>query len=69
MVHVTAHARLAVWEMTRGEYSGFFWIGLLGLTAGLLAPLIGALAAIAALTGSLLYEHSYVQSGQAVPLA
>ena len=31
MVHVTAHARLAAWEMTRGGYAAFFWLAMLGL--------------------------------------
>jgi Ni/Fe-hydrogenase subunit HybB-like protein len=69
MVHVTAHARLAVWEMTRGRYSGFFWLGVLGLLAGVSAPWFGLIPALAALAGLLLYEHAYVQSAQAVPIA
>jgi Fe-S-cluster-containing dehydrogenase component len=69
MVHVTAHARLAVWEMTRGTYGGFFWSGVVGLAIGVAAPWIGILAAVPAIVGLLLYEHAYVQSAQAVPLA
>jgi formate-dependent nitrite reductase membrane component NrfD len=69
MVHVTAHSRLGVWEMVRGRYAAFFWVGVLLLVGGVLSPWIGGLAALAALLGLLLYEHSYVQAAQAVPLA
>jgi Fe-S-cluster-containing dehydrogenase component/formate-dependent nitrite reductase membrane component NrfD len=69
LVHVTAHARQATYEMTRGRYRHFFFLGLflLALAGGygqmqmLLTP--------AALIGMLLYEHAFVQSGQSVPLA
>jgi Fe-S-cluster-containing dehydrogenase component/formate-dependent nitrite reductase membrane component NrfD len=67
--HVTAHARLAAWEMTRGKYRRFFWasVGLTGL--GLFAPSLGVVAALAALVGLLAYEHAHVQAAQSVPLA
>jgi Fe-S-cluster-containing dehydrogenase component/formate-dependent nitrite reductase membrane component NrfD len=67
--HVTAHARLAAWEMTRGTYRRFFWssCGLLALSV--LTPYLGALAALAALLGLLAYEHAHVQAAQKVPLA
>ncbi|PYS49617.1 MAG: ferredoxin [Acidobacteria bacterium] len=79
LTHPTAHARLAVHEMTKGRYSAFFWVSLaLMLLAGL-APwfallmnfdfLIGLTASLLALVGLLLYEHAYVQAGQSVPLA
>lgn len=70
LTHPTAHARVAVHEMTRGRYRLFFTLGILLSLAGLLAPWLGA-AAVAplALVGLLLYEHAYVQAGQAVPLA
>ena len=68
MTHATAHARLAVWEMARGRYRTFFWIGVLALLAGLLAPITGWISGIP-LLGLLCYEHAYVQSAQAVPLA
>jgi formate-dependent nitrite reductase membrane component NrfD/ferredoxin len=29
LVHATAHARLAIWEMTHGRYRKFFWLGTL----------------------------------------
>jgi Fe-S-cluster-containing dehydrogenase component/formate-dependent nitrite reductase membrane component NrfD len=69
MVHVTAHSRLAVWEMTRGRYAGYFWGGVLLLAVGAATPWLGPAGALAALIGLLLYEHSYVQAAQAVPLA
>ena len=69
LTHPTAHARLAVWEMTRNRYRVFFWVGV-GLTlAGCLAPLLGPVAVPFALAGLLFYEHAYVQAGQSVPLA
>jgi Fe-S-cluster-containing dehydrogenase component/formate-dependent nitrite reductase membrane component NrfD len=69
MVHVTAHARLAVWEMTRGRYGGFFWSGAAALSVAVAAPWVGPIAVVPALLGLLLYEHAYVQAAQAVPLA
>ncbi len=69
LTHPTAHARLAVWEMTRNRYRLFFWLGI-GLTlAGCLAPLLGPAVVPFALAGLLFYEHAYVQAGQSVPLA
>ncbi len=67
--HVTAHARLAVREMTSGRYARFFWGSLAGVGAALLAPWIGPWAAPVALAGLLAFEHAYVQAGQSVPLA
>jgi Fe-S-cluster-containing dehydrogenase component/formate-dependent nitrite reductase membrane component NrfD len=69
LVHPTAHARLAAWEMTHGRYRVFFWPAVAMVTIGLLAPVIGAWAAAPALLGLLAHEHAYVQGGQAVPLA
>jgi Fe-S-cluster-containing dehydrogenase component/formate-dependent nitrite reductase membrane component NrfD len=69
LTHPTAHARVAVREMTRGRYKGFFWTGILLTLGGLLAPLLGVAAAPFALVGLLLHEHAYVQAGQSVPLA
>ena len=41
LTHSTAHARLAVWEMTRGRYRQYFWIGLaLSMIGGLLPWLV-----------------------------
>jgi Ni/Fe-hydrogenase subunit HybB-like protein len=69
LAHVTAHARLASWEMTRGKFRGFFWTSVALVSCGLFAPHIGSLGAIAALVGLLAYEHAHVQAAQAVPLA
>jgi hypothetical protein len=67
--HVTAHARLAVQEMTLGKYRRPFGISLIFLLAAVAAPWIGTPAAALALAGLLAYEHAYVQAGQCVPLA
>lgn len=71
--HVTAHARVAAWEMTSGRFRSYFWLGALLVTAALAAPWVGGVAAAAvalcALIGLGCYEHAYVQAGQAVPLA
>jgi len=64
-----AHAHLAVWEMTRGTFARYFWIGVVLVLISLTAPAIGPLAVPFGLLGLLAYEHSYVQAGQQVPLA
>jgi formate-dependent nitrite reductase membrane component NrfD/ferredoxin len=69
LTHPTTHARLAVWEMTRGRYRSYFWTGILLVLAAVFAPLLDVAAVPLALTGALLYEHAYVQAGQSVPLA
>jgi Fe-S-cluster-containing dehydrogenase component/formate-dependent nitrite reductase membrane component NrfD len=79
LTHSTAHARVAVWEMMQGRYKENFWIGiglsLLGCVLpavaifGLVSTSIGVGGAPLALVGLMLYEHAYVQAGQAVPLA
>ncbi len=69
LTHPTAHAHLAVRELTRRRYAAFFWAGLALTLAGALAPLIDIAAVPLALAGLLLYEHAYVQAGQSVPLA
>jgi hypothetical protein len=73
LTHPTAHARLAVHEMTAGRYRAFFLTSLPLVTIGIAAPFsaeaLAALAALAAVVGVLAYEHAYVQAGQAVPLA
>jgi Fe-S-cluster-containing dehydrogenase component len=73
MGHPTAHARLAVHEMTRAGFAGFFWFGLLLVAAALGAPAAGVIGgpmlALSALAGLLAHEHAYVQAGQSVPLA
>lgn len=77
--HPTAHARLAVWEMTRGRYKSDFWNGCALSFVGALLPAlalfgvisapIGVAGAPLALVGMMLYENAYVQAGQSVPLA
>jgi Ni/Fe-hydrogenase subunit HybB-like protein len=70
--HPTAHARLAVWEMTRGRFRAAFWAGALLVAVGLLGPALGGAAPWVApfvLAGLLSYEHAFVQAAQAVPLA
>jgi Fe-S-cluster-containing dehydrogenase component/formate-dependent nitrite reductase membrane component NrfD len=69
LTHPTAHARLAVSEMTRGRYRAFFWAGVLLVAAAAFAPWLGPAAAPLALAGLLCHEHAYVQAGQSVPLA
>ncbi len=72
LTHVTAHARLASWEMTSGRFRNFFWSGVVLVGVGVFAPVLGAWgvwASLAALFGLLAHEHAYVQAAQAVPLA
>ncbi len=77
LTHGTAHAKLATFEMTAGRYKSFYGVGM-GLT---LAAIFGGIwfavdagaaawvTSLLALTGLFLFEHAYVQAGQAVPLA
>jgi len=67
--HVSAHARLAAREMTRGRYRLPFAAGLVLVLAAIAAPWIGTAAVPLALAGLLAHEHAYVQAGQSVPLA
>ena len=65
---------LGAWQSPVQFYRSYlvaylFWLGLALSLAGLSAPWLGAAAAPLALAGLLLFEHAYVQSGQAVPLA
>jgi Fe-S-cluster-containing dehydrogenase component len=79
LTHSTAHARVAIWEMTHGRYRHSFWMGLaLSMLGGLFSGLaifnfvsltLGVAGAPLALIGLMLYEHAYVQAGQSVPLA
>jgi Fe-S-cluster-containing dehydrogenase component/formate-dependent nitrite reductase membrane component NrfD len=77
LTHPTAHARLAVWEMTRGRYRNPFWAGVILSLIGGALPFailfgelsIGVVGAPLALLGLMFYEHAYVQAGQSVPLA
>ncbi|MGH8998058.1 MAG: hypothetical protein ACRDY7_01550, partial [Acidimicrobiia bacterium] len=67
--HPSAHARLAVREMTSGRYAAWFRTGVALAAAALAAPVVGPWAAPFALAGLGAYEHAYVQAGQSVPLA
>jgi Fe-S-cluster-containing dehydrogenase component len=69
LTHPTAHAALAVREMTRGRYAAFFWAGIVLTFASVFAPWLGVAASPLALVGLALHEHAYVQAGQSVPLA
>lgn len=69
LAHPTAHAHLAVKEMTRGRYGGYFRAGAVLLFAGVMAPWLLIGGAVLALIGLVLHEHAYVQAGQSVPLA
>ncbi|HLO35097.1 MAG TPA: NrfD/PsrC family molybdoenzyme membrane anchor subunit, partial [Candidatus Deferrimicrobium sp.] len=69
LTHPTAHARLAAHEMFAGRFADFFWIGVALVAVGVAAPILGPIAAVAALIGLLAHEHAYVQAGQSVPLA
>jgi Fe-S-cluster-containing dehydrogenase component len=67
--HPTAHAHLAVAEMVRGRFAGYFWAGLALSLVAVAAPWTGAVGAAAALLAVMSHKHAYVQAGQAVPLA
>jgi len=69
ITHGTAHAHLAVRELTRGRFAAWFRAAILLSAVGLAAPWIGLPALLAGLLGLLAYEHAYVQAGQAVPLS
>jgi Fe-S-cluster-containing dehydrogenase component/formate-dependent nitrite reductase membrane component NrfD len=67
--HPTAHARLAAHQMIAGKYRGWFWPGVIGVGLAIFAPWLWWIALAVALVGLFMYEHSYVQAGQSVPLA
>ncbi|MGA7271516.1 MAG: hypothetical protein WB239_10635, partial [Acidimicrobiia bacterium] len=67
--HGTAHAHAAVREMTRGRYGWFLWVSVVLVAVAVAAPWMGVWAAPFGMLGLLSYEHAYVQSAQAVPLA
>lgn len=69
LTHPTAHAALAVQEMTRGRFAAYFWAGIVLTLASVFAPWLGVAASPLALVGLALHEHAYVQAGQSVPLA
>lgn len=65
----TAHAELALYEMTKGRFKQFFIAGVVLSAIGIFAPWLGVTACIFAFFGPLAYEHAFVQGGQSVPLA
>ncbi len=67
--HVTAHARLAVHEMVRGQFRLPFALGVILQALGI--ALIGwpPIAAALILIGLFAFEHAHIRAGQAVPLA
>jgi Ni/Fe-hydrogenase subunit HybB-like protein len=67
--HTTAHATLAANEIKWGAYRIPFWGGIALSVFAVSAPVTGAVAIVAGLAGLFLFEHAYVQGGQAVPLA
>ncbi|MDA8116014.1 MAG: polysulfide reductase NrfD, partial [Actinomycetota bacterium] len=67
--HPSANAKLAHWEMTRGSMAGWFWLGNLGVLAGVAALLQPEIGVALCYAGMVAYEHSYVRSAQLVPLA
>jgi Fe-S-cluster-containing dehydrogenase component/formate-dependent nitrite reductase membrane component NrfD len=75
LTHATAHAKLATWELVRGRWRHWFWIGVLVAANALLLLVLGSSAAAFAVAGVLAlfalfaHEHAYVQAGQSVPLA
>ena len=68
-IHPSAHAKLAVWEMTKGTMAWWFWTGTAAMLIGVGALVQPDLAITISFVGLLAYEHSYVRSGQLVPLA
>lgn len=69
MRHPTVHAHQAVLAMVRGKYAPWFWTAAVLVAVGVATPALGWIGAVAGLIGLLAYEHSFVQSGQSVPLA
>jgi Fe-S-cluster-containing dehydrogenase component/formate-dependent nitrite reductase membrane component NrfD len=69
LTHGTAHAHLAAREMVAGRYRSYFWLGALLIAVAMFSPWVGPGLGPLALVGLLAFEHAYVQSGQAVPLA
>ena len=67
--HATAHAHLAMCEMVRGRFAGFFWVGVALVAVAGAGHWLGLWTVGFALVGVLAHEHAYVQAGQAVPLA
>ncbi|HWW76842.1 MAG TPA: 4Fe-4S dicluster domain-containing protein, partial [Pyrinomonadaceae bacterium] len=59
LTHPTAHAALAVREMTKGRYAAFFRAGVVLTLAAVAAPWLGVAAVPLALVGLALHEHAY----------
>ncbi len=69
ITHGTAHAHLALHELTRGRHARVFWVGMLLGAVGLASPWVGLPAVVLGLIGLLAFEHAYVQAGQSVALS
>ncbi len=78
--HATADAARAAHELGFGRFAGRFWLGavVLGAAVPLLAGAayaagapawLGGLGAVSALLGLAVFEHAWVEAGQAVPLS
>ena len=67
--HASAHAHLAVRNLTHGRLGACFWIGTALIALAVLGPWASVATAPLALAGLLAHEHAYVQAGQSVPLA
>jgi Fe-S-cluster-containing dehydrogenase component/formate-dependent nitrite reductase membrane component NrfD len=67
--HPTAHAHLAITELAYGKYALLFWGACACLLVAVFAPWLVWLAIALGLLGLFMYEHAFVQAGQAVPLA
>jgi len=69
MPHPTAHARLAMRELTRGKFQIPFLAGVALQIIGAGAIVTGFPAALLVLAGLFFYERAHIGAGQAVPLA
>ena len=69
LAHPTAHAKLAVRNLTRGPQRVPFWLGAALVGVSTFAPKLGKWAIPLALAGLAAYEDAYVRAGQSVPLA
>ena len=79
--HGSRHVELAVHEMTRGEFAGWFRAGaalgvvlpaalvVIALATDTTSPALAAVAGASALAGMFLSETAFVRAGQAVPLS
>ena len=74
MPHASEGAAKAAHEITHGRFKRHYWIGAIGLghviPLGLMVvggPVLGALAAVAALVGLYLYEYAFIMAPQEIP--